>query len=103
MWYVKHKQIYDPDKVTKFNNWNKKYIRMSNNLIINKEMRFSMKSCHYHIESIYSEKATKFCEIFTLLMTVCTAVKSKVKILQNFVAFSEYMNFTCDEPVFFQE
>ena len=37
----------------------------------------------------------KFCEIFTLLWTVyvCTAVKSKVKILQNFVAFSEYMKF----------
>ena len=27
----------------------------------------------------YSEKATKFGEIFTLLLTVCTAVKSKVK------------------------
>ena len=26
-------------------------------------------------------------------MTVCTVVKSKVEILQNFVAFSEYMNF----------
>ena len=42
---------------------------------------------------IYSEKATKFCEIFTLLLTVCTVVKSKVKFLQSFVAFSEYMNF----------
>ena len=31
--------------------------------------------------------------IFTLLLTVCTVVKSKVKILQNFVAFSEYMNY----------
>ena len=41
----------------------------------------------------YSEKATKFCEIFTLLLTVCTVVKSKVKISQNFLAFSEYMNF----------
>ena len=39
---------------------------------------------------IYSEKATKFCEILTLL---CIVVKSKVKISQNFVAFSEYMNF----------
>ena len=29
-----------------------------------------------------------------ILMTVCTAVKSKVKISQNFVACSEYMNFT---------
>ena len=47
------------------------------------------------VKFIYSEKATKFCEIFTLLLTVCTVVKSKVKILQNFVAFSEYMNFKC--------
>ena len=46
------------------------------------------------LKFIYSEKATKFCEIFTLLLTVCTVVKSKVKISQNFVAFSEYMNFT---------
>ena len=44
---------------------------------------------------MYSEKATKFCEIFTLLLTVCTVVKSKVKISQNFVAFSEYTNFKC--------
>ena len=29
---------------------------------------------------IYSEKATKFCEIFPLLLTVCTVVKSKGKI-----------------------
>ena len=45
------------------------------------------------IKFIYSEKATKFCEIFPLLLTVCTVVKSKRKISQNFVAFSEYMNF----------
>ena len=42
----------------------------------------------------YSEKATKVCEIFPLLLTVCTAVKSKGKISQNFVAFLEYMNFS---------
>ena len=30
----------------------------------------------------------------TLDLTVCTVVKSKVEISQNFVAFSEYMNFT---------
>ena len=29
------------------------------------------------LKFIYSEKATKFCEIFPLLLTVCTAVKSK--------------------------
>ena len=46
------------------------------------------------LKFIYSEKATKFCEIFHLLLTVCTVVKSKGKISQNFVAFSEYMNFT---------
>ena len=44
---------------------------------------------------MYSEKATKFCEIFALLLTTIHTVKSKVKILQNFVAFSEYMNFKC--------
>ena len=44
------------------------------------------------IKFIYSEKATKFCEIFTLLLSY-VPVKSKVKISQNFVAFSEYMNF----------
>ena len=47
------------------------------------------------IKFIYSEKATKFCEIFTLLLSYVVAVKSKVKISQNFVAFSECINFTC--------
>ena len=43
------------------------------------------------IEFIYSEKATKFCEIFFLVLYV-VPVKSRVEISQNFVAFSEYMN-----------
>ena len=42
---------------------------------------------------IYSEKATKFYEIFPLLLTVCTVVNCKGKISHNFLAFSEYMNF----------
>ena len=42
---------------------------------------------------IYSEKATKLCEIFTLLLTTVHTVKRKMKISQNFVAFSECMNF----------
>ena len=42
---------------------------------------------------VYSEKATKFCEISTLLLSAFTVDKSKVEISQNFVAFSEYMNF----------
>ena len=37
------------------------------------------------LKFIYSDKATKFCEIFPLLLTTVNAVKSK--------AFSEYMNF----------
>ena len=47
----------------------------------------------HFLKYMYSEKATKFCEILTLLLTVCAVVKSKVMISQNFVAFSEYMNF----------
>ena len=47
----------------------------------------------YHLKFIYSEKATKVCKIFTLLLSYVVPVKSKVKILQNFVAFSGYMNF----------
>ena len=47
----------------------------------------------YIVKFIYSEKATKFGEIFTLLLSYVVPVKSKVKIVQNFVAFSEYMNF----------
>ena len=40
----------------------------------------------FFFKFIYSEKATKFCEIFPLLLTVCNVVKSKGKISQNFVA-----------------
>ena len=46
------------------------------------------------LKFIYSEKATKSYEIFTLLLFYVVPVKSKVKISQNFVSFSEYMNFT---------
>ena len=43
---------------------------------------------------MYSEKATKFCEIFTLHLTGTTEDKSKVEVSQNFLAFSQYMTFT---------
>ena len=46
------------------------------------------------LKFIYSEKATKFCEISTLLLSNIVPVKSKVENTQNFAAFSEYMNFT---------
>ena len=45
------------------------------------------------VKFIYTEKATKLCKMFTLLLSYVVPVKSKVKISQNFVAFSEYMNF----------
>ena len=42
----------------------------------------------FHVlKFIYSEKATKFCEIFTLMLCVCTVDKCKVKISQTFAAF----------------
>ena len=51
------------------------------------------------LKFIYSKKATKFCEIFTLLLSYVVPVKSKVKISQNFVAFSEYMNFKGEKDI----
>ena len=48
----------------------------------------------FKLKFIYSEKATKFCEIFPLLLTTVHTVKSKGNISQNFVAFSEYIHFT---------
>ena len=45
------------------------------------------------LKFIYSEKATKFCKISTLLLSYVVPVKIKVEISQNFVAFSEFMNF----------
>ena len=46
------------------------------------------------VNIIYSEKATKFCEISTIDLSNVVPIKSTVGILQNFVAFSEYMVFT---------
>ena len=48
---------------------------------------------HPLLKLIYSEKATKFWEIFTLLLATVHTVKSKVKIFAKFLAFSECMNF----------
>ena len=46
------------------------------------------------VKFIYSEKATKFWEISTLDLSYVVPVKPTVEISQNFVVFSEYMNFT---------
>ena len=51
------------------------------------------------LKFIYSEKATKFCEIFTSLLSYVVQVKCKAKFSQNFVAFSEYMNFNIRQVV----
>ena len=53
----------------------------------------------FDLKFIYSEKATKFCKISTLLLFYVVPVKSKVKISQNFVAFSEYMNFNAKKKI----
>ena len=59
-------------------------------------------ACHYNLigaatcwslKFIYSEKATKFCKISTVDLFYVVPVKSTMEISQNFVAFSEYMNF----------
>ena len=47
----------------------------------------------YRDRVIYSEKATKFYEVSTVDLSYVVLVKSMVEISQNFVAFSEYMNF----------
>ena len=50
---------------------------------------------YWPLKFIYSEKATKLCKISILLLFYVVPVKSKVEISQNFVAFSEYKNFSC--------
>ena len=50
------------------------------------------------LKFIYSEKATEFCEIFTLLLSYVVPVENKMKISQNFVAFLEYTNFAIKKP-----
>ena len=45
------------------------------------------------LKFINSERATKFCKMSTIDLTVSIYVKCTVEILQKFVAFSEYMYF----------
>ena len=64
-----------------------------------KGMYYDSKRIFFLVKFVYSEKATKFCEISTLLLSTVHTDKSKVEISQNFVAFSEYTNFK--ERIFF--
>ena len=53
----------------------------------------------FSLKFMYSEKTTKFCKISTLLLSYVVPVKSKVEISQNFLTFSEYMNFITDRQI----
>ena len=65
--------------------------------LCSKEMYFKSSSIHgwkfLQLKFLYSEKATNFFEISTVDLSYVVPVKPTVEILQNFVAFSEYMNF----------
>ena len=58
-----------------------------------KEVQAAMELYHrtgnFTLKFIYSEKATKFCKIYTVDLSYIVTVE----ISQNFVAFSERMNF----------
>jgi hypothetical protein len=54
---------------------------------------------HWGVKLIYFEKATNFCEISTVDLSYVVTVKSTMEILQNFVAFSENMNFNNSKVV----
>ena len=49
---------------------------------------------HSLLKFIYFEKATNFCKISTADLSYVITVKSMMEISQNFVTFSEFMNFT---------
>ena len=56
---------------------------------------------NFIIKFIYFEKPTIFCEISTVDLSYVLTAKSTVEISQNFVAFSEYMNFTKQNSILF--
>jgi hypothetical protein len=56
-------------------------------------VRLSLGSVTTAVKFIYFEKATKCCEISTVDLSYVVLVKSTVENSQDFVAFSEYMNF----------
>ena len=54
------------------------------------------------LKFIYSEKATKFGKISTIDLYYVVRFKSTVEMSQNFVAFSENMNFISHSNSFFE-
>ena len=57
-------------------------------------MYVTVKKLKMYVKFLYSEKATKFCEISTVDLSYAKPVKSTVEIFRNCVSLSEYMNFT---------
>ena len=53
------------------------------------------------VKFIYSEKATKYCEISTIDLFYVVPVKFTVELLQNFVAFSEYVCLFVTEEILY--
>ena len=50
-------------------------------------------TCNVFSSSYILRRPQKFCEISTVDFSYVVPVKSTVEILQNFIAYSEYMNF----------
>ena len=59
----------------------------SSTVVFGSKLKIELREEIWFIKFIYSEKATKFCSISTLLLSYVVPVKSKVEISQNFVAF----------------
>ena len=108
-WTLKHPECQDfiiEEKFLEFNESNKATGKVVDTKYLSYVLKRSLFTVHlitffistYRTQAIikfeYSEKATQFCKISTLLLFYVVLVKSKVEIFQNFVAFSEYMNFT---------
>ena len=62
-------------------------------MISKPNLAHSLKTAFKELKFIYFEMATFFCKISTADLSYVVTVKSTVEISQNFVAFSEYMNF----------
>ena len=54
-------------------------------------LRYEIDTLFLQLKLIYSENATKVCEISTVDLSYVVPVKSTMEISQNFVAFSEYL------------
>ena len=70
-----------------------KVTKMRNAQNVKSRMKKLFETSYKLVKFIYFQKAIKYCKISTLLLSYVVSVESKVEISQNFVAFSEYINF----------